>query len=262
MILYYSGTGNSRYAAAIIASQTGDELICMNDIMRRRALHENTAQYSFSSDRPFVFVCPTYCWRMPRVVEKFIRESRFSGNMRAYFFLTCGGSTGAAAKHAEKFCSEMGFEFMGLGSVVMPENYIAMFDSPSYDDAQGIIRSAVSVIESAGRYINFCRPIEDANGGSGIKALPTKFNSAFYKFFVTDKKYRVTEDCVGCGSCVKICPMANITLKDMTPDWGGNCTQCMACISICPRNAIEYGRISIGKRRYYLRADGTQLKKD
>ena len=36
MILYFTGTGNSRYAAQIIARITGDELISINDISRER----------------------------------------------------------------------------------------------------------------------------------------------------------------------------------------------------------------------------------
>lgn len=261
MILYFSGTGNSRYAASIIASQTGDELICMNDILRARALNDPDARRDFHSDSPFVFVCPTYCWRMPRIVEQFIRESRFTGDMRAYFFLTCGNSTGGSANHAEKLCKELGFTFMGLSSVIMPENYIAMFNSPSYDEAQGKILAAVSVIESTGRMISQCRPITDPNGSS-TKGMPAAMNASFYKLFITDKSYRVKKSCTGCGTCASICPLANIHLEDARPRWGGNCTQCMACISICPQNAIEYGRKSLGKRRYYLRADGTQLKKD
>ena len=261
MILYFSGTGNSRYAASVIASQTGDTLISMNDQIRARALNAPDAKREFHSDSPFVFVCPTYCWRIPRVVEQFIRESRFSGDMRAYFILTCGDSTGASAKHAELLCKELGFQFMGLSSVIMPENYIAMFNSPSYDEALGKIRAAVSPLESLGCQIAWCRPIEDPNGGY-TRTLHTKLNSTFYKLFVNDKMYRVTGGCIGCGSCEKICPLANIQLRDGHPAWGGNCTQCMACISICPHDAIEYGAKSVGKRRYYLRVDGTQLKKD
>lgn len=262
MILFYSGTGNSRYAAAMIAKETGGELVSMNDIMRQRIKNKENATFDFRSETPFVFVCPTYCWRVPRLVEQFIRESRFTGCKDAYFFLTCGSSTAAAAKYAEELCAGMGFHFMGLSSAVMPENYIAMFDSPDYDEAQDIIRAAESVIESAGKAIALRRPITDPNGGKGFKALPSIINPYFYRHSVSDKKFMVKDNCVGCGQCAKICPTVNITLENSRPIWHGNCTHCMGCISICPTEAIEYGRASRKRRRYYLDISGCQKKTD
>ena len=258
MILYFSGTGNSRFAASVIASQTGDELISMNDIIRERIRNPYSARYSFSSQKPFVIVSPTYCWRIPRIVEKFIRESRFTGSRDMYFYMTCGSGTGSAYEYSEALCRELGFNFMGMGSVKMPENYINMFRAPSYDEAQGIIRAAQSQIESAGRLINFSKPLTDPNAGQGINARLTKLNSIFYRLFVNDKKYYATEDCIGCGTCADICPLANISIEDGEPVWHGNCTQCQACIAICPKNAIEFGGKSKGKRRYYLCGDGRQ----
>ena len=258
MVLYFTGTGNSRYAASIISRTTGDELVCMNDIVRQRITDPYVAQYSFDSERPFIFVSPTYCWRLPKVVEQFIRDSRFTGSREAYFFLTCGSSTGDAAKHAEALCREIELEFMGLSSVVMPENYITMFSAPDFDDAQGMIRAAVAPIESAARLIDIRKPIADSNGGSGAGIFGTRFNNLFYKLFVKDKKFTATDACTGCGHCERICPLANITLENDLPQWHGNCTQCMACIAACPENAIEYGLASKGKRRYYLSPEGRQ----
>ena len=82
MILYFSGTGNSRYAASIIARETGDELVSINDMLRQRTRDPYNARYAFSSETPFVFVCPTYCYRVPRVVEQFLRDSRFAGSRK------------------------------------------------------------------------------------------------------------------------------------------------------------------------------------
>ena len=249
MILYYSGTGNSRYAASLLSAQTGDELVCMNDIMRERILDPYVARYAFDSATPFVIVCPTYCWRVPRVVEQFLRNSRFTGDRRVYFFLTCGSGTGNAAGMAEELAKELELAFMGLSSVKMPENFITLFSAPSYDEAQGILRAAVSQVDSVARLIKNGRPIEDPNAGS---AALTGFNRFFYRHFVHDRKFRVTDKCVGCGQCEDICPLANIHLADGRPTWNGNCTQCMACIGVCPTNAIEFGLRTQKKRRYYL----------
>ena len=161
MVFYFSGTGNSRYAASLLAGAAEDELLCMNDVMRQRILDPYNARYAFYSEKPLVFVCPTYYYRIPRIVEQFIRESRFEGCRRAYFFLTCGSSTGSAAAYAESFCRERELEFMGLSSVKMPENYIAMFSAPTRDEAQGILRSAVPQIESAGRMIRYGKRLSD-----------------------------------------------------------------------------------------------------
>ena len=258
MVLYFTGTGNSRFAASIISSICDDELVSINSIMRQRIEDPYIAQYSFTSDKPFVIVCPTHCWRVPRAVEQFIEDSRFVGSSKIYFFLTCGSNTGAAEDSARELCAKIGMEFGGLSSAIMPENYIAMFKVPSYDEAQGCIRAAVSKIESCARLINVEKTISDSNKGN---TKLSKLNPYFYRFFVKDKAFHSTEACDRCGLCEKICPAVNIKISDKgIPSWSGNCIHCMACINSCPKQAIEYGRRSHGKRRYLLLSDGMQKK--
>ena len=62
----------------------------------------------------------------------------------------------------------------------------------------------------------------------------------------------MTSQCTGCGKCVERCPLNNIKLSNKKPVWGKNCTHCMACIAGCPNEAIEYGKKTQGKPRYYL----------
>ena len=54
MIVYFSGSGKSRFAAEYLAKQLDDELL---DAGRRIKTGE---QASLCSDRPWVFVGPTY----------------------------------------------------------------------------------------------------------------------------------------------------------------------------------------------------------
>lgn len=257
MVFFFTGTGNSRFAAMQIHRIVGGELVSMNEELRRRIQSPAEARWDFVSEEALVFVCPTYCYRLPHVVEDFIRQSRFGGNRDAYFFLTCGADTGAAAKLAERFCGEVGLRYRGTDSAVMPENFITLFDSPDYDEALTLIRTAVSGMESAARLMAQGRPLTDSHAASPVKSL---FNKSFYKFFVTDKGFTVSDSCVSCGKCAELCPLCNITLENGRPQWHGNCTMCNSCINVCPRNAIEYGRRSRGKRRYYLFDDGSQKK--
>ncbi|MCR5090151.1 MAG: EFR1 family ferrodoxin [Oscillospiraceae bacterium] len=255
MVLYFSGTGNSRFAAQEIARLCEDELVSMNKAMRQRALDPYHAQYAFESAKPFVVVCPTYCWHVPRVVEDFLLDSRFLGSDRIYFFLTCGSGTGQARQNAEAIAKKLEMTFMGLGSARMPENYITLFHAPEADEAVGIIRAAISMMESTAGAISAGRCLTDSLAGP---AIPEFVLNLFYRNFVHDRKFFVRDKCSGCGTCAALCPLANIRMKDRRPQWLGHCTQCQACIAVCPEDAIEFGRRSRKKRRYYLYADGRQ----
>ena len=75
----------------------------------------------------------------------------------------------------------------------------------------------------------------------------------YYKHFMPAKPFRVTDGCIHCGKCAASCPMNNITLQEGSPVWGDSCTHCMACINLCPKQAIEYGKKSVGKPRYHCK---------
>jgi len=45
--------------------------------------------------------------------------------------------------------------------------------------------------------------------------------------------------CDGCGSCVDICPVDAISLRDQRAAVAAEvCTECGACVGVCPREAI------------------------
>ena len=73
-----------------------------------------------------------------------------------------------------------------------------------------------------------------------------------YSVMISAKNFRVTEKCNGCGKCEQRCPLNNVKLTNGKPVWGKKCTHCMACIAGCPAEAIEYGKKTVGKPRYYL----------
>lgn len=245
MILYFSGTGNSEYAAKKIAELSGDSLLSITDRIREKSLKK------IHSDTPLVFVCPTYAWRLPRLVEQWIRRVSFSGNQNAYFVLTCGNSIGNAGKYAKKLCKEKNFQYMGIQKVIMPENYLAMFRVPEEPEAIATIMRADPVLEEAADKIRSGAPFSEEKTAFVYQLASGMVNDFFYTFMIKDKKFFVTEDCIACGKCAKVCPLHNIKMDDGYPHWNHKCTHCMACITECPRSAIEYGSRSYGQWRYH-----------
>jgi len=244
MIVYYTGTGNSRYAAQYLAHALGEELLDSFEHIRAGTGAE------LSSERPWIFVFPTYAWRIPRVFEAFLSRCRFQGSKQAYFVMTCGGSIGDATRHLKKLCARWGLEYMGVKGVVMPENYLAMFPVPTEKQSAVIRRTAHWTLEKIAKAIAAGEALSGDKVGIVAWAQTWLVNSPFYALCVKTKAFRANETCIGCGECVRRCPLGNVELVKGKPVWGKNCTHCMACICYCPTEAIEYGKESRGKYRY------------
>ena len=141
---------------------------------------------------------------------------------------------------------------MGFASIIMPENYIALFDVPERKQADAIIKKAEPYILKAARLIGEGQRLPRDKKSLKSQIMSRLVNVAFYLFIVSAKGFYATDGCTGCGKCVQVCPLNNIRLTDERPAWGRVCTHCMACISRCPVEAIEYKKKSVGKPRYYL----------
>ena len=244
MILYFSGTGNSRYVAEQIAKITSDEIISINS-----KLQNNDTSDILADDR-LIFVVPTYAWRIPRVVRDWITKTNFKGAKNTWFVMTCGSEIGNAEKYNKKLCNKKGFIYMGSAQVVMPENYIAMFDSPKDDEIEEIFSQADVEIKNIIDVLVQNKPFPTPRNNLQDKFMSGLVNMLFYPMFVKAKGFYADNKCTNCGKCVKVCLLNNIEIKNNKPVWNNNCTHCMACISYCPTNAIEYGKKTVGKKRY------------
>ena len=86
-----------------------------------------------------VFVVPTYAWRIPRIVEEWIRLTAFKDVEEVYFVMDCGGNIGNAGYYNRKLCEKKGFNYRGTMEIIMPENYLAMFDTPEDEEAKRLL---------------------------------------------------------------------------------------------------------------------------
>lgn len=244
MVIYFSGTGNSRYIAERIAGKLQDHLLNINNKIK-----ENDTQ-PVKVNQQLIVVTPTYAWRIPRIVRDWIIETEFKDVRQVWFVMDCGGEIGNAAKYNRQLCDKKGFVYMGTAQILMPENYIALFGTPKPEQARQIVSRAEPVIDEIIKEIAAGHAFAVPRNNLYDRMMSGPVNGLFYPVFVKAKAFCVSEKCISCGKCVNVCPLNNITLKNGKPVWGGKCTHCMACISYCPAEAIEYGKHSLGKTRY------------
>lgn len=248
MVLYFSGTGNSRYVAQRTAEVLDNQLLSMSDHIKV----EDTSPVK--TDERLVIVTPTYAWRIPRLVENWLRRTEFPGGKQAWFVMTCGSEIGNAAKYNRTLCEEKQLTYMGTAQIIMPENYIAMFNAPQTEEARQIVAKAKPDIDRAISAIAAGQPFPVPRNSLYDRFMSGPVNPIFYSFFVKAKAFAAGDTCTGCGQCASLCPTNNITIQNGKPVWGGNCTHCMVCICHCPVEAIEYGKKSLGKPRYHFEA--------
>lgn len=245
MLFYFSGTGNSAYVAKRISEVTGEEICSINDKIKS----DKSAPKTVDNER-LIFVVPTYGWRIPRIVDSWIRNSHFPGNHQVYFVMTCGSDIGNAGRYLRKLCNAKDFDYRGCAEIVMPENYVALFTTPEKEEAAAIIERAepaiCGVIDDIVKGNNLNEPGQTVSG----KIKSSLINTIYYPTIIHAKKFYATDACISCGKCQKDCPLNNINMANGKPTWGKNCTHCMACICGCPAEAIEYGSHSKGLPRY------------
>ena len=248
MILYFSGTGNSKYVAQRMAEALNQSLLSMNDRIRS---HDTSP---VETDERLVIVTPTYAWRIPRVVSEWLGKTALTGAERIWFVMDCGSEIGNAAKYNRQLAAQKQLQYMGTAQIIMPENYIAMFNAPRKEQARSIVEQAEPALQKVLAQLKAGQEFPPPRDNLYDRFMSGPVNPVFYRFFVKADAFRATDACIGCGRCVELCPLNNIRLENGKPVWGKNCTHCMACICYCPKEAIEYGEKSKGKPRYHFEA--------
>lgn len=247
MVLYFSGTGNSEYCARFIANKLSCECVSLGERIRNKDFSP------LESEECWVICAPTYAWRMPKVVYEFLEKTELKGSRDIYFVMTCGGQIGKSESYNLALCEKIGMNCKGTAKVKMAENYLAMFEVTSEEEEELLMKEADISLENISALIKKGEALPEVKEGAIGALLSGKVNEMFNKFYLQDKKFLVKEGCISCGLCADVCPLGNIEIKNGKPLWLGSCTHCMACICNCPKEAIEYGKKSVGKRRYRCR---------
>ena len=241
MIFYFTGTGNSWYAAQKVKNE-GEEVINITNCVR-----EKNYKFKLEDDRVGI-VCPVYFWGIPSIVAHFLSKLQLENykDQYVYVLLTCGGSSANAGGMVKKILAPSGISVDAAYTVVLPDNYCLMYDTPSPDEVENIINKAENPLASIKKSIDN-KMINKVEAGLS-KKLQTTICYSFYRNGRKTEKFFVDETCVGCKTCAKRCPVGAIEMRDKKPVWiKERCVHCLACARC---NAVQYGPKTKGRRRY------------
>jgi ferredoxin len=248
MIMYFSGTGNSRFVAASLARLLDDKVVDL-----KRLMHDGDTR-PLSSEKAFVLCMPVYVDGMPLAIYRHLRATPLQGNRKAYAVVTMGSYAGIAGRQAEELFSSKQMEFKGCAEVVMPRNYLVGFAPDEKPESiEEKIKAAPDRIAQIAGVITREAPYEGRHTSEVEYRLVLPFIYLWDKVAFPTRKFVANDACTSCGMCERTCPMRAIRMEDGVPMWvKRHCMHCMACIQNCPARAIGYGKALQRKQRYRL----------
>ena len=281
MIFYFSGTGNTKWAAAKLAAATHDNLISIAPYMRADdTKHDMTEPFTLQEDERLGFVFPVHGWRVPRLVREFIanlkiqraensEDGKKEETRRPFVYCVCtaGDSIGLTIENLnEVISSNPSLAALGITAVdssyslIMPESYVGL----PFMDVDPKEREIRKKEEAAQELAVVCEEI--FNRKQGVNRLVkgpipwffTKVVGGFFeKVLITDKRFHVEKDrCVKCGICANVCPVGDIKGgHGAYPEWlhHKDCLTCFTCYHHCPHHAIEFGKQTRKKGQYFFK---------
>ena len=219
VIYYFSATGNSLTTARLLAAGLADcRLVNIAEVKNSHSIVEKSEKVGF--------VFPVYYGNMPYPVREMISKMVFDKDAYIFLCTTQRGHAGAAAKRLDQLLMTRGVKLSYACGVTMPGN---SFINPPEVDAAHLAAQKENVAKlipaiAAGEKQDYSEtgvigqnPIDFANNFRGIMA---------------------DDNCIGCGTCVKVCPMGNIHIENGKAVIGDNCATCLACFHWCPKEAI------------------------
>lgn len=225
MVFYFTGTGNSLY----IAKQIEEAPISIPQIIHRK-------KQEYSADSVGI-VAPVYGHEVPAMVKDFLKQAVFHTDY-FYIILTYGNRHGGAAELAKQLCDECGITVNYINVIMMVDNWLPGFDMNEQRKIdKKVEENMTAILADLAERKNMISEVADTDRAAHQQFLD---RMSQMPADVWQHLLRVTESCVGCGICEKVCPSASIRAVDgkavYTP---GNCQTCLACVHACPQKAIR-----------------------
>ena len=239
--IYFSGTGNSRYALEYFLGQynRSAEAVSIEDEYAGRKIRCHTE---------LVFCYPVQYSNIPKMVKDFVYlNANLWEGKKVFIIATMGMFSGDGAGLLGRRLRRYGAQITGGLHLKMPDSIADVWVlKRSLEKNKELVRKAERKIAQAALRMKNGDVPQDGMGF--LKQMAGLFGQRLY-FLSKTAEYteRIKVDtivCNGCGKCAELCPMESIRVKYKVAHAGNRCTMCYRCINNCPEQAITL----IGRR--------------
>ena len=251
-IYYFTGTGNSMRAARVIAAKLGDTQIV--------SMRTNPADTPATDVDVVGFVFPVYHWTMPEHAVKFVEQLDINPN--AYIFAVAMPSfiCGIACERLAEILSAKGLKIDYGNLVYSVANYVIVY--PPFPSPKLRVPKTEKKLKLIAAEIADRKKRDYPKASRFIKNRIDKVMIPYMELQkYADNPFTISDECISCGLCSRVCPCGNLTLENGKPTFHHHCSNCMACVVNCPKRAIGYNITGEDKKLLNAMSSKTPLVK-
>lgn len=243
-IYFFSGTGNSYYAAKrLLELSGGGALLPMASFPdgERIMIEDDAVGFAF----------PAYSHSVPRIVRRFASRLKAKPGAFAFGLVTHNGGPGLALRGLERALGRSGVALGAGFELLMPGNSVIVkdFTNPPAERSDRLERAEAEIAAIA-EAVRGKRPNAIPRKEPARKRLEAGLTTLGRSLYRLPRHFRADASCSRCGACAKICPRGNIRVGDSI-SWGADCEECLACFHWCPKGAIQVGSYTRASLRYH-----------
>jgi Pyruvate/2-oxoacid:ferredoxin oxidoreductase delta subunit len=270
-VWWFSGTGNSFVAARELARLLDSRLEPMTRLLNGKAAPR--------SGEDCVLVFPSYFGAIPAIVARFAVAVAGNSPVSVTAIATYGGGAGESYDQLDEILGAGGIALRARYGLHLPQN---CFSKPWENNRALLDRALRLRLPRIAREIEAGTPADDRDLAPMSRVLSRfrpKLRVLYRKvllksagmeddpelstrdlFGPSDRSFRAIDACTGCGLCERLCPVADIEMRDGKPRWLGRCEGCLSCYHHCPARAISGGIAAKGYRYRNPLIDPSELE--
>lgn len=233
--IYFSGTGNSRYAAELFVSQ-------IEPGAGVHSIEDDDVIDAIRSADTLVFSYPVMYSTVPKILRDFVVDhAELWKGKKVFVIATMGLFSGDGSGILARLLKRYGAVVVGGLHLKMPDSICdeKALKRPLQKNIE-MIREARAKIAASAESWRAGKPTREGIGPQ--YRIAGFFGQRLYFGHKTkhysDKLKIDAGKCVGCGLCAKLCPMDNIVVTGGVAVPADRCTMCYRCINRCPAQAI------------------------